>query len=451
MIARACRLVPALLLAILVGACATTPTVPPVPAAPKYPAYPFPDVPAGLAVTPALRDQQDIAWRRLQSGDLRGANRDFNAILKTQPAFYPAEAGLGFAALADKQLRQADARFAAALAKNDRYLPAWTGQMETALAGGNDAAAMTAMERILTLDPKREAVRSRLDILKFRQIQSLIEAGRRARVAGRLDDAQSSLERALALSPSSATILRELAVTEIARGALDPAEAHARRATQADGSDAEAFATLATVLEAKERYRDAATALSRAAALDPRPEWKAHAEELKDKAEIAGLPPEYRALPKAPTISRALVAAYVGIRLEGLIQGAPRKAVTVATDVRSHWAAPWILPVVQAGVMDIYPNHTFQPSGTVRRSDLALVAAQLIGLASSTRPAELARWKAARPRFTDLGAGNLYYTAAALAVTAGAMDIEADRFEPSRPATGADLMAVVARIEQLIR
>jgi tetratricopeptide (TPR) repeat protein len=451
MIAHVRRVLLALVVGIIAAGCASTPTVPPVPAAPKYPGYPFPDVPAALAVAPAVRDQQEIAWRRLQSGDLRGANRDFSAILKTQPAFYPAEAGLGFAYLADKQLRQASARFSAALAKNDRYLPAWTGQMEAALAGGNDAEAMTAMERILALDPKREAVRSRLEILKFRQIQSAIETGRRARTAGRLEDAQAALERALALSPSSAAILRELALTEIARGALDPAEAHARRATQADTSDAEAFATLATVLEAKERYRDAATALSRAATLEPRPEWKAHAAELKDRAEIAALPAEYRALPMAPTISRALVAAYVGIRLEDLITGAPRKVVGVATDVRNHWASPWILPVVQAGVMEIYPNHTFQPASTVRRSDLALVAAQLIGLASSTRPAELARWKAARPRFTDLGASNLYYTAAALAVTAGAMDIEADKFEPTKPATGADLMAVVARIEQIVR
>ena len=72
-------------------------------------------------------------------------------------------------------------------------------------------------------------------------------------------------------------------------------------------------------------------------------------------------------------------------------------------------------------------------------------------LASSSRPADLTRWQADRPRFVDLPSTNVYYRAAALAVAAGVMTADADRFQPTRPATGAELAAAITRVEQLSR
>ena len=100
--------------------------------------------------------------------------------------------------------------------------------------------------------------------------------------------------------------------------------------------------------------------------------------------------------------------------------------------------------------MEILPNHTFQPASTVRRADLARVVTQLLTIVGADRQIDLARWKAARPRFADLPASNLFYNAAALAVTSGAMDTrQGDRFLPTQPVSGAELVAAIDRIEQL--
>ena len=162
------------------------------------------------------------------------------------------------------------------------------------------------------------------------------------------------------------------------------------------------------------------------------------------------MPPEFRAIPTAQTVTRAQLAALVGIRLEGLLAKSGQHVTAVATDVRGHWAEPWILPVTQAGVMDVFPNHTFQPSGTVLRSDLAKVMSQLLAIVGIDHQADLAKWKAARPAFPDLPASNVYYPAAALAVSAGTMSpVDGQRFSPRTPATGADVTAAVARLQQL--
>jgi hypothetical protein len=106
--------------------------------------------------------------------------------------------------------------------------------------------------------------------------------------------------------------------------------------------------------------------------------------------------------------------------------------------------------VTRAGIMTVFPNHTFQPATVVRRGDLAATMAALVQLVGAGRAAELAKWRAARPRFGDLPPTNVFYAAAALSTAAGVMTADAaGRFEPTRPATGAELAQAVRRIDTL--
>jgi tetratricopeptide (TPR) repeat protein len=434
----------------LTAACAAP--LAPVVTAPRFPAYPIPEVPATVRVGPTERALHERAWQWLQSGDPRRAILEFSRVLDRAPDFYPAQAGLGFAYLADRQYTAAAERFGRAVEENDGYVPAWVGRAEAELALGREAEAIATMKRILTLEPGLTDIRSRLDLMRFRQLQSLIEDGRQARLSGRLDDARRLLGDALTRSPASTVIMLELTLTEMAARAYDAAEQHVRRAIDAQPNDAEAHAMLGAVLEAQGRSADAAAAYDVAVSLDPRPDWRARSVELGRVAEFVGLPPEFGTIDRAATLTRAQVAAFIGIRLKSLVDRAPRRVAAVATDVRTHWAEPWILPVTQTGIMDIFANHTFQPSAVVRRGDLARVAVELVTLAGSSRPEDLARWRAERPEFEDVSTSHLSYGPAALAVAAGVMATqEGRRFDPTSPATGADLAGVVARIAELAK
>jgi hypothetical protein len=146
-------------------------------------------------------------------------------------------------------------------------------------------------------------------------------------------------------------------------------------------------------------------------------------------------------------VTRAQLAALIGLRLEGALARAPRRVPEVATDTRGHWAAAQIAAVTQAGVMEVFPNHTFQPNGVVRRADLAAAMAALLTLAKR-RPVcpggrRRGRHSATCPPRISSIARRL------LPVSAGAMTADAGRFEPSRPATGAEVQAAVERLEQL--
>jgi len=435
---------------VLAAACATNPPVPAA-TAPRFPDFPKPVAPATLGAPAEVIERHDAAWQRLQAGDLGGARRDFGQVLNQAPDFYPAETGLGFVDVAAREYEAATRWFERALAADAFYLPAWRGLATAQLEQGLEVEAIGSLERVVALDPVREPeLRGRIELLRLRQVQALLQAGRRAHEAGRLDEAIATLERAMTLAPASAAILRELAGAERDRGELDGALAHARRAVELDSSDPDAHATLGGVLEARGELEDAAAAFARAAAIDDRDGWRARGADLASRARLAALPPEFGSLPSAAQVTRAQVAALIGLRLEALLASAPRRVTEVATDVRGHWAASWILPVTQVGIMEIFPNHTFQPNAIVRRGDLARFVYEMLAAASAGRPGELARWSAAQARFADLPSTHLVYRAASTAVAAGAMTAEDGRFQPARPVTGSELLAAVARIERLV-
>ena len=97
-------------------------------------------------------------------------------------------------------------------------------------------------------------------------------------------------------------------------------------------------------------------------------------EALRERAELARLPEEYRAIEQAPQITRGDLAALIGVRLAPLLQASRRRDAVLITDVRTHWAAIWIMSVARAGVMEPFSNHAFQPRTAVRRVDLAQAA-----------------------------------------------------------------------------
>ena len=102
--------------------------------------------------------------------------------------------------------------------------------------------------------------------------------------------------------------------------------------------------------------------------------------------------------------------------------------------------------------MDVYPNHTFQPGGIVRRSDLAQTVSQLLNLISQRNPVLAEKWKASRLEIVDVDPGNLNYAAKSVAVESGVLPLlEGGTFQLSRPVSGSEAAAAIERLETLLQ
>jgi tetratricopeptide (TPR) repeat protein len=436
-------------LVLVVAACGAR-TVPPpaTPAADKYPDFIYPAVPPALQRAPGA-ERIDPGWRFLQSGDTRNAARDFDEAVKRNPQLYPARTGEGYVALARGEHDRALTAFDAALSAASQYVPALVGRGQTLLALKRDVDAIGAFEAALAADSSLTAIRRRVDVLRFRTVEQVIEAARSAASAARLDEARTAYERAVELSPDSAFLYRELAVVERRQGNGDRAVEHYRRAIELDGSDTAALIGLAQMLADRQDYQGADAAYRRAAAIEPTPALTAAIAALAERVRESRFPAEFRAIATAPQVTRGDLAALIGIRFERLLAAAAPQQVVI-TDTAGSWAAEWITQVARAGVMDPFENHTFQPRLALRRGDVATSVRRLLALAAPGNAA-LRKLLAQPPAIADMPPTHLVYPAAADAVASGVMPLVEGRFDVNRPVTGAEILAIIDRLQALVR
>jgi tetratricopeptide (TPR) repeat protein len=438
-------------LLLAVAACGKKPVVAPstTPGAPKFPDFVYPAAPAGIAAADVAA-RQTAAWEMLQAGDTKAADREFAAILKQAPAFYPAEAGLGYSALARHDAGAAAAHFDKALAAQPRYAPALAGKGDALAAAGRTSEALEAYQAALAADTSLTALRARVEALKFRSAQDVVASARKAAEAGRVDEARRAYKEAIAASPESAFLHRELAIVERRAGNNDAALAEAQEAARLDPLDSRTLMLVAEIYEASQQWKQAADAYAAVNAVDPSDAVAAKIDDMRAKAALEAMPPEFKAIDSAPTVTRAQLAALLGVRLEDLLRRARGTNAVLTTDTRTSWAAPWIMAVTRAGVMEPFANHTFQPNATVRRADLAAAVSRVLTLIGTEKPRLAVRWRDPRPHFSDLPPTHLSYPAAARAVSAGVMAPAAgDSFQLSRPVTGAEAIDTVSKLEAL--
>ena len=407
-------------------------------------------IPQAFSGYPSAVASQRRGWRLLQVGELREADREFRNALKTAPQFYPAETGLGYVELAQKDPKAALEHFEKALLQNGRYPSALVGGGQAFLALGRDKDALFAFQSAIAVDPSLGDIRRRIDVLQFRGVERQLSAARQALKDGKFDDAAREYENAIATSPDSGFLYRELAGVEMKRGSTDAALTDLQKAIALDASDTAAMVQVGDVLSARGDFDGAARWYGEAIVIEPSDEVEAKLDAVKARAEASHLPPEYQAIEGTAQLTRGDLAALIGIRLPALVQAARKKDAVVISDVRQHWASTWILNVARAAIMEPFDNHTFQPRSVVRRSELAVAMSRLLARLAVEDPNRARSWQAARIRFTDLAPTHLAYPAASMSVAAGVLEAGPNNtFQPSKVVTGAEAVAAVARVEAL--
>lgn len=431
----------------LISACAPR-TAPPVVTAPRHPDFVIPAIPDDAV--PALRAGIQRGWQYLQADDPGNAEREFTAALKAAPQSPSAEAALGYVALARGRADNALPAFDRALARDPRLVSALVGRGYALVDLKREGEAVASFEAALKADPSLTDLQARVDVLRFRATQDLLARAKTATDAGRLEDARAAYEQAIAASPDSPFLYRELAAVERKSGATDRAIEHLRRGLELEPGDARALASLADLLAEQGDLVTALSTYEAARAIDPTAVPAETLARLRDRVAALKLPAPYRAIPGAAQITRADLAALIGIRLEALVARAAARQVVI-TDVRSHWAQPWITAVVRAGIMDALPNYAFDPGAVVRRGDVARVVARVLALIEAVRPGISKRWDGATVAISDVAPSHLNYPAVSAAVTSGVMSLQGGSFGLLQPVSGAEAVEVIGRLEALAR
>ena len=437
------------LVMFVAGCAARSVVMPPAPAAPRYPEFRYPLVPQEADSIQVTRIER--GWRYLQADNARNAEREFQAALNLQPSFHPAATGLAYLELARREPADAVMFFDRALESDPAYVPALVGRGQALLELQRDGDALASFEAAVKADPSLTDLQARIQVLRFRAVQDNLARAKAASDAGRWTEARVAYGQAIAASPESAFLYRDLGQVERKAGELALALEHFRKAVSLDSADAVSQAQVGSILEEQGDIAGALLAYEKARSIDPGAVPAERLGALREAEKLSKMPAEYRAIPSSDTATRAQLAALIGERLDPLMAKVRQRQVVV-TDIRTHWAQDWILRVVRAGVMDTQPNYTFQPDLRVRRGELAQTVGRVVNLIAATRPDLAKAWQGARPKIPDVPAGHLSYPSVSVAVTAGVMPLtETGTFQLLRPVSGAEVVEVVTRLEALAK
>ena len=424
----------------------------PVVTVPVYPDFLFPEIPGEYAESPLATRHRD-AWAFLQAGNTDASSERFAILAARDPAFYPALAGLGWVNVARGAYDNAVANFETVIATHPSYLPALVGRGEAFLGDENAVAALRSFEEALAARPGLTRVERVIEELRFTVSQERVAYAEAA--AGRRDwaAAEAAYLELLEVSPDSSFLHTRLAYARLGRRDLDGALQSARQATALDPDNGPALVAEGEILESRGDLTAAKAAFLRADTVDPSDETGAHLARVRDLRRLAALPTEYRAIGARNEVTRADLAALLGVQFEPLLADAVLgETVPIITDTREHWSRPWILAVTQARVMTVDAAYRFEPNRIVRRGELAETVANVLYLIAEIDPASGESWRERNPRIADMSETHLNFASVVNSVSAGVLTTFTDgTFQPTRSVSGTEAVEAVNRLDALLR
>jgi tetratricopeptide (TPR) repeat protein len=432
---RAALLAAGACLLIAAGACARRP----LPPLPESEDYVFP-APAAGELSVAEAEGLRAAWNDVLIADTASAGRRLAKLRKRAPGKPSLETTAAYALLRAGRADEAVTAFESVLQREPAYLPALVGAGSTALRRGDADAALELYRRAQATAPGDPLVRKRLASLKLQVADRHIGRAQAAAAAADLETAAREYRGALAAAPEIAGL--RLSLAEVLLQQEDPDGAVAVLAADPT-RDRQVRLQLGAVLLQRREYARAEEVYASLLARDPGDAAaRAGLAATRDGLEAATMPEEYRRIPGADRVTRADLAALLLVRVKAL-RRAPTGEPKVAVDISGCWAREQIASALALDVLDLYPNHTFQPGATVRRVDLARAVARIL---------ERVGWpRAAAPVPSDMTRAHLDFDAVERVLGAGLMALApSGGFEPWRPVTGREALDVVDSVARLV-
>jgi tetratricopeptide (TPR) repeat protein len=398
------------------------------------------DAPVAGEVSPHEASELRSAWREVMAGDAAGATRRYQKLLKRRPDLAAARTGLAYASLRAGRLEEASSGFDAVLTVRPDDVPALVGAASVAVRRGDPDAALAYYRRAQLLVPEDALVRKRLAALRLQVTERHMALAQSAVEKGDAETATREYTAALDAAPEVAGV--RLALADLLASGGDVPGALAL--LEADPSDDRQVALRrAALLSEQQEFALAVDVYRALLARDPNDEAaRAGEKRARESLDLLSMPEEYRRIPGASRVTRADLAALLAVRVPALRRAGPGEP-RVAVDLGGSWGREYIARVLALGILEPYPNHTFQPGATVRRVDLARAAARTLDLLGFAR--------GAAPAPTDMSRSHLDFDAVERVLAAGLMGLTAQgAFEPWRPVSGSEAIDVVDGVARLV-
>ncbi len=309
-------------------------------------------------------------------------------------------------------------------------------------------AALEQLNEVARIDPQYPALGQAQNVLKLKATEQYLNTGRQL-ADQNPEEALKYLKAAHDMAPEVAQIPVEIADILLKQNNCREAINYLRIAIEKSPDDLDARTRLADCLLNLQEYQEAKDIYEHLALQMPgNPTVQQRLEEIRKQIFVDSLPQEYQSIPHTTEITRAQLAAYMVVNLE-ILQKYRSDNQQIVVDIIQHWAQSYIQKVVSLGIMDVYPNRTFQPNQPATKLELAKAISRILEIVEMSGQGKFP----ADPRLVipDIPPGHLYYDLVVKPLSARIIGLDADgRFHASRRVNGAEAITVVNQLKALM-
>jgi tetratricopeptide (TPR) repeat protein len=370
--------------------------------------------PASISEIPAkLQKDYDKLWARFLSGRVDSQlTKDLDGLVKKQKDFDPALMIEGYLELYKGNDAAATEKFRQALAVNSKNFIALYYLGELAYTHHDYVHANTFYSMLLSMDKNRTEIEPKREKAMLLATEDLLRSAARAEAESRLSEAEEFYKQALAMAPKEPAVHMRLAELLAKENKLDEAAVE----------------------------RKAAEELSpRRASTPGRANADSKAEDLDDLGRWGKDIGRLHEIRNVPTVSREQLAAIIVRYFPQVMER--QQNPQIVTDIDTSWARSEIQTVIDVGLLDVLPNHTFEPVSPVTRGEFASAMARLIHALGLSAPA-------AQPVPTnDVVSTNPLYADVQLVLGYGVMTSQdSDQFGVSDNVSGPEAVSAADRL-----
>ena len=403
----------------------------------------------------SARDQKNftMAWINLQEGELATAVNTLDALSRQYGHLPELIVARGYVELRSGNVTLAEEYFEQSVEGMANYTPGLGGHFLVAIASSNEDIALKRLSRLRDADPNYPLVRSYGDRWQMEVAESRLGKARRFVKNGTFDTASDAYVEAIIAAPESSWLYIEAAEIDLLGGTIDRALGHSQAAIALEPKNGSAHRVLAESFYKAGDVERAYESYNVASRLRPRDEEiEERLKEIGFELDSSKLPAEYFEIAEASQIRRGQLAALLYLEFRMVFDAMQATSNSIATDINGNWAAQYIRKLLQLGVLEVFPNHTFQPETFVSRIDLARSFGAVLKLLNPSVYVTAKRAAGYEHLFTDVSTENIYYEPAAVCASLGILQVgDSGEFGFQGKVSGPDLVLAVAALASNVR
>ena len=388
------------------------------------------------------------AWTNLEQGDGDRAKKTLIKLGQESPLYY---AGLGYALFLLDDIQRAEEFFKAALLNFPDLVLIHIGLAQIYQKTGREDAAFTEFRNIIKLDPNHPWAKSRYESLQSQYITLALQEASTYGSAGDMEKSKAAYLRALFYSPTS--VRAHFALAEIYRDENNHQSAlvHLKAANTFDPENSEILKLYGEILFTIQDHKNSLEIYEKLALKEPdNLQIKDRLEIIKSRLGIFELPSQYGDISTSEAVTREDLAAVIGVKFKDILED-PEQQPPIIVDIATSWAAKFILKMTTIGLIDVYPNHEFQPKKILNRAELAEILVRLIMHLDEKGYKFIQQIPLDRIQIADITPSNFYYQPILTIISYDIMSLFSDKtFKPDSPITGRDAISLFDVILALI-